>query len=344
MGSQFVDINRDGHLDYVSATFDGSPHVAYGGPKGFAEPVRLKDRNGERIVISSYWDYDKKKHDNTGRSLGVSEAPRERCISALAFDWDGDGDHDLLLGSYENGHLYRQMNEGTDAEPAFTGTCVPVMAGDVPFALPAKMTAPCLVDFDGDGDMDIVTGSFGDSYGPQGKSGGVYLARNVGKPGSPAFAALETLIAPPKKGGHEPTTPHAGLYPEVVDFDGDGDLDLIVGGYSMWTPKGRELTPEEQATADRLAAELKATRAEYMALMQKMSAEVMKAIEGLERRSDEARAKGGEVRAKYKDRIAPLSKRMRELRAQHGELSPGPQRKAFVWFYERLPADKPASE
>ncbi len=344
MGSQFVDINRDGHLDYLTATFDGSPHVAFGNAKGFAEPVRLKDRNGKRVVISSYWDYEKKKHDKTGRALGVSEAPRERCISALAFDWDGDGDHDLLLGSYENGHLYRQMNEGTDEEPEYTGTCVPVMAGGTPFALPAKMTAPTLVDFDGDGDLDIVTGSFGNSYAAKGESGGVYLLRNTGQVGAPVFAAPETLIAPPERAGTEPNAPHAGLYPTVADVDGDGDLDLIVGGYSMWTPKGRELTDEEKATAERLAAELKDARAAYQALMQKMSAAVMDAMKGLEPRSPEAREKGSAVRESFKDRIAPAQKRMRDLYQKHRELVPGPQRKAFVWFYERLPAEKPASE
>ena len=38
MGSQFVDLNADGRLDYLSATFDGSPHVSWGGEAGFAEP------------------------------------------------------------------------------------------------------------------------------------------------------------------------------------------------------------------------------------------------------------------------------------------------------------------
>ena len=109
MGSQFVDINADGHLDYLTATFDGSPHVSYGSEKGFGEPVRLKDAQGKRILISSIWNYESRKHENLGHAMPDGKAVRERCISALAFDWDADGDFDLLLGSYENGHLYRQM-------------------------------------------------------------------------------------------------------------------------------------------------------------------------------------------------------------------------------------------
>ncbi len=42
MGSQFVDFNADGHLDYLTATFDGSPHISYGGAKGFGTPERIK--------------------------------------------------------------------------------------------------------------------------------------------------------------------------------------------------------------------------------------------------------------------------------------------------------------
>ena len=46
MGSQFVDLDADGHLDYLTATFDGSPHVSYGSKEGFGTPERLKDANG----------------------------------------------------------------------------------------------------------------------------------------------------------------------------------------------------------------------------------------------------------------------------------------------------------
>ncbi len=200
MGSQFVDFNADGHLDYITATFDGSPHVSYGSAEGFGTPERIKDAQGQRLLISSIWNYETKKHEDLGRAMPDGKARSERCISALAFDWDGDGDYDLLLGSYKGGHLYRQMNEGTNKAPKFTGKNIVVMAGDVPFALAAKMTAPRLVDWDGDGDMDLLAGSFGNSWSPKGQGGGVSLARNNGSKGKPVFGALETILAPQAKG------------------------------------------------------------------------------------------------------------------------------------------------
>jgi hypothetical protein len=336
MGSQFVDLNADGHLDYLTATFDGSPHVSWGGTEGFGTPEHLKDAQGERIVISSIWDYDATQHVTVGRAMPDGEAKSERCISALAFDWDGDGDLDLLLGSYENGHLYRQMNEGSDKEPKFTGKNIPVLAGDKPFALPAKMTAPRLVDWDGDGDLDLVAGSFGDAWGQGGTGGGIYLARNLGSKGKPQFGALETLIAPAPNGGTEPTRPTAGLYADAVDYDGDGDLDLVVGGYSLWAPEGRALSEEEQATVTKLKEQQKEIQGKMTALMQKVKEETEKAAEGLDPKSKEYRAKWSEVYQKHNGEATAIRGELTEVAKKIGELVPAPQRQAFVWWYERL--------
>ncbi len=338
MGSQFVDLDGNGFLDYLTATFDGSPHVSYADAKGFGKPERLKDAQGERILISSIWNYEKRKHENLGRSMPDGQPRSERCISALAFDWDADGDYDLLLGSYENGHLYRQMNEGTNAEPKFTGKNIPVLAGQLAFALPAKMTAPRLVDWDGDGDLDLIAGSFGSCWGPTGTGGGVYLSSNHGKPGHPFFGPLEMLIAPQAKGGTEPVRPDAGLYADAVDYDGDGDLDLVVGGYSMWTPEARPLSEEEQATVARLKGEQEAVRKQQAELMAKVRAEVEQAAKaaGLDRSSEEYRKKWSETYAKYGEQIAEVRKEVQRLAEQIGELEPAPQRRSFVWLYERL--------
>ena len=229
------------------------------------------------------------------------------------------------------------MNEGSDAAPKFTGKNIQVMAGDKPFALAAKMTTPRLVDWDGDGDLDLIAGTFGNCWGHEGIGGGVYLSRNNGAKGRPAFGTLVPLIPPSPKGGTEPTRPDAGLYADAVDYDGDGDLDLVVGGYSMWKPKGRELSEKEQATVANLRKELKVVRAQQSKLWEKIRAEAAKASAGMERSSKEARAKTSEIYRKYRDQTSVFGKQVRALMQKLNKLVPGPQRQAFVWLYERLP-------
>ena len=167
MSPQFVDFDGDGHLDVLTATFDGSPHLALGAEDGYSEPEILLDAAGERIALSHIWNYDDTEHQVSGRGMPGDDANGVRCISVLAYDWDRDGDHDLLLGSYAQGRLYRQMNEGSNAEPRFTGVNLAIEVGGQELSDLSKMTAPRLVDWDGDGDDDLLYGTFknGDEAG-----------------------------------------------------------------------------------------------------------------------------------------------------------------------------------
>src|SRR5262245_11580325 len=107
MSPQFVDFDGDGALDIVAGTFDGSPHVAYGSKEGFAQPVSILDAAGQRIVLNQFWNYESAKWDETRRcDVAGSSPPIGQATSAVAFDWEGDGDLDLLLGDYRSGRIY----------------------------------------------------------------------------------------------------------------------------------------------------------------------------------------------------------------------------------------------
>jgi hypothetical protein len=328
MSPQFVDFNNDGKIDIVAGTFDGSPYVSYGSDKGFLAPGQILDAKGQRIVLNAFWNYDEKKWDDTARCNPVGKpVPKGQGTSAVAFDWDNDGDLDLLLGDHDSGALYRRMNDGKPGEAKFASVNLPVMAGDKPLIVGTDLATPRLVDWDGDGLMDLVCSNIGDAYGDK-PGGGVFLYRNVGWVGSPVFAAGETVVPVGKKGGTAPTRPDSGLYPDVADFDGDGDLDLIVGGYSDWKPEQRALTDEESAKVIALRADLKVITDKQAVVIAGMN----EAIKGLD--GEAATKKRTEYLAAHKEELASLNKSRVGLQKQIDAYIAAPQHKSFVWLYE----------
>ena len=103
----------------------------------------------------------------------------------------------------------------------------------------------------------------------------------------------------------------------------------------MWTPKARQLDDEEKATVARLQKEQTQLRSRQSKLSTKMQAEAAEATAGMDRKSKETRAKRSAVYAKYRDQSMAFGKENQALTKQLNELVPGPQRKSFVWLYER---------
>jgi len=338
MSPQFVDLNADGKLDIVAGVFGGSPQIAYGSDKGYLAPVELLDANGELMVINQFWNVEAKKWDSTDRCSpkGGEPMPKGHGTSAWAFDWDADGDLDILLGDHDAGYIYRRINQGTAREPKFSGTNLPLMAAGKPLQVPGTCTTMRTIDWDGDGRMDLMAGGMGDSY-QDGLGGGVYLWRNIGFVGSPEFAAPVTLIeASAKAKGDAPSRPDAGLYMDAGDIDGDGDLDVLVGGYSMWKPAARELKAEEQARVETIRAEMKALNEKTAPYVKELS----EAIKGLSQ--EEATKKRAEVYAKWKPTLDECNTKRAVLQKELDTLVPRDQRVSFTWLYENLTA-KPAA-
>ncbi len=151
-------------------------------------------------------------------------------------DFDGDGRNDLLVGQYVYGKLRNYRNVGTNAEPKFDGFEW-FTVGGLPACVPAGCYVgftPHLVDFDGDGRTEILSGSFS----------GVHFLFRRNSDGT--FAQAEVLRD--KHGEFQFGYPERHRYNSTVfahDWDQDGDLDLLLGRhiYSLVPNEGRRGQP-----------------------------------------------------------------------------------------------------
>ncbi len=243
-----VDLDHDGDLDLVVGSYAGT--LSYYENTGTASiPVMVQRTgsanpfNGVDLGDSTFATFGDLDHDgdldmvsgeqtgilNYFENTGTALAPVfvERTAGASPFsgfdvgqystpalaDLDGDGDLDLMAGAYDGTFRYFQ-NTGTNAAPTFvarTGASNPLNGVDLNY-----LSQPTFKDVDADGDLDMVAGM---------DDGTIHFFENTGTALAPVFVE-RTGAANPYQGID------LGIIgaPAVGDIDGDGDLDLLIGG------------------------------------------------------------------------------------------------------------------
>src|SRR5688572_22651262 len=93
---------------------------------------------------------------------GPVDVERSGHAAPFVGDFDGDGIRDLLVGQYDHGRMRIYRNLGSNTEPRFTDFQWLKAGGklaEVPTHCCVGFT-PQLVDLDGDGQADILSGSY----------------------------------------------------------------------------------------------------------------------------------------------------------------------------------------
>ncbi len=202
------------------------------------EPVLLTPgQEIRRNPATGRFDFEQPRPIAAPRNPHSSTSENIRANMWRYVDFDGDGDQDLLIGTGDwsayswdhaydargqwrngplRGNVYLVENSGDDENAVYTSVPRRLQAADSDIEV-YGWPCPNCADFDADGDLDLLCGEFLDGF---------TFFQNIGSRTEPRYGAgqrLTDVAGQPLKMNLQMITPTA------VDWDGDHDLDLIVG-------------------------------------------------------------------------------------------------------------------
>ncbi len=108
----------------------------------------------------------------------------------------------------------------------------------------------------------------------------------------------------------------------VVDWNGDGRPDLLVGDFATQKPDLSPATAKQKAEQDKMRKELETVMSRYRELIDK--------LHGQNREKDKEKAE------QFQKEFREVSERMQDLRQK---LPPEYENHGWVWFFARKPAE-----
>ena len=289
-----MDLDNDGRSDVISGSWPGELYFFRRQTDGtFAAAEQLKDKSGKPINMGS-------------------------ASTAFAIDWNGDGALDLLLGNLV-GEIYLLPGEQT-GQLAY-GEPQRLAAGGEPINIAGGDTAPVAADWDNDGRIDLIVGT---------DHGSVLWFRNTGTPREPKLESAQTLVgeSPLGWGGDDKRARHdwgLRVKPCVVDWNGDGRLDLLLGdrcGSFQAKPTQTDAEKDEERQANDRLPELRRNWAAAFAEFRQLQSAPA---------DDNATARTAAMR----DRLARLKDEIARVQEIQEHYQPGHQSHGFVWLFLR---------
>jgi hypothetical protein len=232
-----VDLNEDGFKDILSGSYsrDEQPmaglfQVLWGKSDGtFKAAEALKGTDDKPLIIPTV-------NESKTSIDGI-------CTRPFAVDWNGDGKLDLITGNF-SGTFYRFLGKG---KGKFHPKGVLITTENGPLKVRGNHSDPFMIDWDGDGDLDMLSGS---------SEGGVEWSENTaGKGQPPALKPFKSLIDPngrfeygKRLSESDLTGPTHATRIWVDDVNADGKLDILVGDSVALVSPAKGLSDEEFKT------------------------------------------------------------------------------------------------